>query len=112
MFYLDVTKVDLNVCICFQVFQTFQTFVSSVHLDVVKVDMDVTYVAISKYACCKRMFQCFRHMLQTFFLDVSNVDIGVAHVANDYTCMFQSYLSSVSSVLDIYCICFIGIFQK
>jgi hypothetical protein len=37
-------------------------------------------------------------MLQMFHLDVSKVDLSVAHVANGYTRMFQSHVSSVSSV--------------
>jgi hypothetical protein len=45
-----------------------------------------------------KCFRCFKRMLLMFHLDVSKVDIGVAHVANGYTRMFQSHVSSVSSV--------------
>jgi hypothetical protein len=46
----------------------FQVF----HLDIAKVDLDVAYVAMTKYACCKLMFQVF-HVLQTY---VANVSFG------------------------------------
>ena len=59
------------------------------HLDVAKVDLDVAYVAITKYAYYKPMFHVFRCMLQIFHLHVSKVDLGVAHVANGYTRMFR-----------------------
>jgi hypothetical protein len=47
-----------------------------------------------------------------FHLDVLKVDLGVAHVVNSYACMFQSYASSVSSVLDVCYKCFIWTFSK
>jgi hypothetical protein len=51
----------------FKYFRRFRRLFQVFHLYVAKVDVDVTYVAMIKYACCKRMFQCFRRMLQTFF---------------------------------------------
>jgi hypothetical protein len=60
------------------------------HVDVVKVDRDVAYVAMAIHICCKRLFQmvhrffrrilqiylfgcciCFTHMLQVFYFDVA-----------------------------------------
>jgi hypothetical protein len=72
MFYLDITKVDLDIAYvfakafkCFQVFQTYVASVSAVsdvcrkcfHLDVIKVDRDVAHVAVGPTAadacrCC------------------------------------------------------------
>jgi hypothetical protein len=46
-----------------------------------------SYVSGVSDVCCK----CFS-------LDVSKVDLGITHVVNGYTCMFQSHVSSVSSV--------------
>jgi hypothetical protein len=57
---------DSSVCfICFILM--LQVF----HLDIVKVDLDVAYVAMPIYACCKRIFKCFicsEHMLQIFYM--------------------------------------------
>jgi hypothetical protein len=80
----------------------FQVF----HLDVVKVDLDVAYVAMTKYTYCKSMFQVFRRMLQMFHLNVSKVDLGVAHIANGYTRMFQMFHCLHTYVADILCECF------
>jgi hypothetical protein len=62
------------------------------HVDVVKVDRDVVYVAIIIYVCCKLLFSmfqlffrcmlqvclskyctCFTHMLHVFYLDVAYI---------------------------------------
>jgi hypothetical protein len=62
------------------------------HMDVVKVDRDVSYIAMVVHLCCKRMFEmfhlfskrtlqvclygcciCFMHTLQVFYLDVAYV---------------------------------------
>jgi hypothetical protein len=85
-----------------------QTYVSGV-LDVskvcckcfvsVKVDRDVSHVAMAMHVCFKSMFQMFRICCKCFNLDVAKVDLDVA-----YICMLQTY---VSSVLYTYCKCFI-----
>jgi hypothetical protein len=70
--YPHVSSACFECCACFIL--TLQVF----YLDVVKVDLDVAYVATTIHACFK-CFICFRHMLQIFYLDVSKVDWGVAH---------------------------------
>jgi hypothetical protein len=80
----------------------FQVF----HLDVVKVDLDVAYVATTKYIYCKPMFQVFRCMLQIFHLNVSKVDLGVPHAANGYTRMFQVFHYLHTYVAHVSCGCF------
>jgi hypothetical protein len=80
----------------------FQVF----HLDVVKVDLNIAYVAMIKYTYCKSMFQVFKRMLQMFHLDVSKVDLGVAHVTNGYTRMFQVFHCLHTYVADVSCGCF------
>ena len=49
------------------------------HLDVVKVDLDVAYVAMAIHACFKHIFQVF-HLFQTYVASVSSscfkVDMG------------------------------------
>jgi hypothetical protein len=78
------------------------------YIDIAKVDRGVPHVAMTKYACCTPMFKCFRcfrRMLQMFHRDVLKVDLGVHMLQWLYT-----YISSVSSVSDIYCKCFIWIF--
>jgi hypothetical protein len=55
------------------------------HINVAKLDQDVTYVAMVVHVCCKCLFPMFhlffRRMLQVFYLDVSSV--------------FQTYVTSV-----------------
>jgi hypothetical protein len=49
------------------------------YLDVVKVDLDVAYVAMTIHTCFKHVFEVFHpfHLciLQIFHLDVSKVDL-------------------------------------
>jgi hypothetical protein len=51
-------------------------------------------------------------MLQVFYTSVVKIDRDVAHVAKGYTRMFQVYVPTVSSVLDVCCKCFIWMLQK
>jgi hypothetical protein len=75
VFHPDVAYVDMALPTCFKrMFRVLRMF----HTYVVKVDLDVAYVATTIHACFK-CFICFRHMLQIFYLDVSKVDWGVAH---------------------------------
>ena len=41
------------------------------YLDVAKVDLDVAYVEMAIYACCKSMFQVF-HVFETYVVSVSS----------------------------------------
>jgi hypothetical protein len=58
-------------------------------MDVTKVNLDVAYVGMTKYTCCKRMFQVFHMYVANVFFGYFKIDLAVAHVANGYTCMFQ-----------------------
>ena len=62
------------------------------HLDIAKVDLDDTYVAMSIHACFK-CFICFRHMLQIFYLDVSYVAMAMLQMFH----LFLTYVAIVSS---------------
>jgi hypothetical protein len=66
----------------------FRCMLQVFHMDVVKVDRDVAYVAMAIHACYKRLFQMFhlflRHMLQAFYLDVANVLSDVVCVCNGF----------------------------
>jgi hypothetical protein len=73
--------------------------------------LDVAYVCYGSIRMFQACFRCFRLMLQVFHLDVAKVDLDVAYVAMA-THMFQANISSVSSVLDVYCKYFILMFQK
>ena len=68
----------------------FQVF----HLDIVKLDLDVAYVTMTIYAIYKPMFEVF-YVFQTYVLTVSS---GCCICCYGYVCMFQAYISSVSSV--------------
>jgi hypothetical protein len=60
------------------------------YIDVAKVDRDVAHVAMVFSSLCPKYFICFKCMLQVFHLDVAKLDLDVA-----YTCMLQEYVSSV-----------------
>jgi hypothetical protein len=74
-------------------FQVFQTYVAShqvFHLDVIKVDLDVAYVAIAMFqvfqvfeTCCKCILQIFQ-LFRTYVANVSSrcckSRSGIAHV--------------------------------
>ena len=53
------------------------------HLNVVKINLDVAYVAMAIHTCFK-CFICFRRQL--FHLDISKVDLGGAHVVMACCC--------------------------
>jgi hypothetical protein len=59
---------------CKRIFQVFQGF----YLDVVKVDLDVAFVAMATHvyvaSVCSKCFICFRCMLKLFHLGVTKVD--------------------------------------
>jgi hypothetical protein len=75
-------------------------------LDVLKVDLGVAHVAMAIHAYFK-CFICFRHMLQMFHLDIAKVDLMLHMLLWLYT-----YVSSVSSISDVCCKCFIWMFEK
>jgi energy-converting hydrogenase Eha subunit C len=49
------------------------------HMDVVKVDRDVAYVASVLEACCKRLFEMF-HLFQMYVASILYLD--VAHISH------------------------------
>ena len=55
------------------------------HMDVAKVNRDVSYVAMAIYVCCKRLFQMFHLFFQTY---VASVFIWMLHI-------FYTYIVSV-----------------
>jgi hypothetical protein len=101
VFHQDVSKEDLDVAYVFKCFRRFRLSFQEFNLDVAKVDLDVVYVAMTKYTCCKlmfQMFQVFQAYVANVSSDISKVDLGIAHVVNGYTRLFQSHVSSVSSI--------------
>ena len=54
---------------CFKYFRCFRLVLQVFHLDVAKIDLDIAYVVMTKYACCKPMFQVF----QVFHTYVANI---------------------------------------
>jgi hypothetical protein len=87
------------------------------HVDIAKVERDVAYVAIVVYVCCKRLFLtfhlfsticckcvyylCITHMMQLFYLDV-------VYVCNDFQVflqVFETHVSSISSIFFLFCKC-------
>jgi hypothetical protein len=64
------------------------------HIDVGKVDRDVTYVASVSEACCK----CFKGMLQAFVRNVSSVlDVCCKHFDLDVAYVSHIYVARVCS---------------
>jgi hypothetical protein len=84
----------------FQVFQAFQTYVSSVSTRCYKsrsamlhiLQWQCTHVASLYF----KFFRCFRRTFQVFYLDVAYVSLAL-----------QAYISSVSFVSYLCCKCFI-----
>jgi hypothetical protein len=63
------------------------------HMDVVKVDPDVAYIAMVVHICCKLLFLIFYLFFQTY---VAIVFIWMLHIFHTY----------VASVLSGCCVCF------
>jgi hypothetical protein len=68
------------------------------HMDVVKVNRDVAYVAMVVYVCCKLLFPMF-HL---FFRRLLQVCLSGCYIC--FTHMFTSVLSG-------YCVCFCNGFR-
>jgi hypothetical protein len=49
------------------------------YINVTKVDLEVARVAMVFSSICRKCFICFRRMLQVFYLDVAKVDLDVAY---------------------------------
>jgi hypothetical protein len=62
---------------------------------------------------CFKCFRCFIRMLRVFYLNAAKLDLDVACVYNGFLVfsgvlqVFQTYVASVSTVLDICCKYFI-----
>jgi hypothetical protein len=75
------------------------------HVDVAKVDQDITYVAMPIHVYCKRLFQIF----QLFHKYVARV-LWVLHMFHTLCCkcwmlhVFHTYVASVSSRCHIFAI--------
>ena len=85
-------------------FRSLRGMLQALYIDVVKLDWDVAHVvkAINVcFKCISQMFYLFPdECCKRFYLDVGKVDLDVA-----YTCMLQTYVSSVIR-------CFIHIFAS
>jgi hypothetical protein len=66
------------------------------HLDLAKVDWDVTHVAMAIHVCFKCIFQMFQ-LLQTYVASV------LSGCCSGYTHMLQAYDPNISYVSDICC---------
>jgi hypothetical protein len=89
---------------CFKYFRYFICMLQLFHMDIVKVDRDIAYVAMVIHVCCKLLFPmfhlffqayvaivclfgcciCFTHMLQLFYL-------GVAYVLHGFHVFLQGF---------------------
>jgi hypothetical protein len=69
VFHLDVVKADLDVAYIAMAIHIFQMYFQMFQLF-------QTYVASVFFKC----FSCFRRMLQVFYLDVAKVYLNVAYV--------------------------------
>jgi hypothetical protein len=59
VFHLDVAYVAMTLPACFKCFIYFVLMLQVFHLDVTKVDLNVTYVVMPIHVCFKRIFKCF-----------------------------------------------------
>jgi hypothetical protein len=82
-------------------------------IDVVKVDRDITYVAMAIHVCCKRLFQMFHLFFQTY---IASVFICMLRIFHTYVC--KCFCQDVAYVLQwlfkfFMCFrkCFIYMFQ-
>ena len=94
------------------------------HMDAVKVDQDVAYVAMAIHICCKRLFQMFHLFFQTYVISVFIWMLYMFHiyVAYVFVMAFQVFLVfffkcfrrmiQVFHLSDVYCKCSIWMFQK
>jgi hypothetical protein len=80
--FLDVTNVDLDVAyVAMGIYTCCKRMFQVFNLDVAKVDLDVS---MTIYVCCMRMFKCFRcfrRIFQVFYLDIAKVVLDVLYVA-------------------------------
>jgi hypothetical protein len=74
--------------------------------------LDIAYVCYGSIRMFQACFRYFKLMLQVFHLDVAKVDLNVAYVVMAIHGRFKRIFSSVSSVSDVCCKCFIFMFQK
>ena len=84
--------------VCFKCFRCFICMLQVFHVDVAKVDRDITYVAMAIHVCCKRLFQMF----QLFQMDVARVLSRCCVYFMCFKCMlhmFYLYVAKVDLVL-------------
>jgi hypothetical protein len=75
--------------LCFECFSYFRCMFQVFHMDVVKVDRDVTYVTVVARVCCKRLFPMFHLFFQMYVAYVSHICcecfyLDVAYVCNGF----------------------------
>jgi hypothetical protein len=61
--------------VCLKYFIRFKGMLQVFHVDVVKVDRDVTYPTSVSEACCKRLFIVF-HQFQTYVASVFYLNVA------------------------------------
>jgi hypothetical protein len=98
---VDVALKANVVSVCFECLRCFGGILQVFHMDVTKVDQDVSYVTMVVHVCCKCMFQmfhlffkcmlqvylygcCLTHMLQIYYLNV-------AMFFNDFSSVFRCF---------------------
>jgi hypothetical protein len=75
------------------------------YVDIVKVDLDVAYI----YKC----FKCFlTYVAKWFHFNVCNGYTRGFQVFSGISQVFQTYVASVSTILDVCCKCFLYMLQK
>jgi hypothetical protein len=76
------------------------------HIDVPKVDRDITYVAMISHTCCKRVFQMF-HLFFRSMLQVCLFWVCYPNVTYVLQWIFKCFLDVFANVLDACFKCFI-----
>jgi hypothetical protein len=67
------------------------------HMDVVKVDRDVAYVAMVIYVCCQLLFSMFHLFFQTY---VASVFILTLHMCSHIYCKY--FYVDIAYVLQVF----------
>jgi hypothetical protein len=75
------------------------------HMDVAKVDQDITYIAIGVHVCCKLLFLMFHLFFQMY---VASVFIWMLYMFHTYVCKcFIGMLRMFLQWFQVFFMCFL-----
>jgi len=122
--------------LCLKCFSCFICIFQVFHMDVAKVDRDVTYIVVVARVCCRRLFPMFHLFFHTYDASVFIWMLYMFHTyvasvlyvccvclqlfSSVFRCFLQVFFckcfrrtfASVSTISDVCCMCFIWMLQK